>query len=347
MDYTTRPTILWIFLCVFLFASCDKLCDCDDDPKPCLFSYGKVSFTPTPGQEQIVNPTFTQGESDGTFSASPSGLDIDEESGAININNSEPDQEYTITYTLGDEKTTCSTSIYIGETEVKECALKYDTTMVTPGDIDFLLARIDEKAVTNGKFYAIPAGLSINPSNGSIDVNASEAGIKYTIFYESGDGKIVCEAELMISGIDYIDTRVTFVEGEESFVNPIFDANPQQPAPEGFYSSPDETLTIDPFTGEIALKQTLLNVDFADNGEADISIINFRETGFTRTYTINYTIGQSEDPSQLEVQIFWFANEEDIPEDLLEVFEGKQAFPENGKMEGKPPYILTSGSYNR
>ncbi len=346
MHYMTKPTFLLLFFTVFLFASCDKLCDCDDDPKPCLFSYGKVAFTQTPGAEQIVNPAFTQGDAEGSFSASPAGLVLDENTGAIDINSSETDQEYTITYTLEDGETACITSIYINAADVQECALKYDKDIIAPGEVDFLLARIDGNQVKDGKFYAIPSGLVISPSNGSIDVNASESGTRYIIYYESADGRVKCQTELTISGIDFIDTRVAFVAGQAAIVTPIYNAVPGEPAPQGTYRSEDVTLAIDNGTGAIDLKQTLINVDLADNQEVDFSILNFRDNiGFTRTYLIDYIVNDI--PSQLEIELFWFPNEENIPEDLLEVFEGKQSFPRNGKILERPPYMLCSGDHNK
>ncbi|WKN30246.1 hypothetical protein PZB74_14870 [Porifericola rhodea] len=345
MHYTIKPSIL-VLICLWLFASCDKLCDCDDDPKPCSFSYGMVSFTPTPGEEQLIKPSFEESQEGGTFSAFPSGLDIDEATGEININNSTYDQEYTITYTLDDGETTCTTSIFIGEPDIVACGLKYEKEMVAPGEIDFLLARVDEKAVTDGKFYAIPSGLVINPSNGAIDVSASESGTQYTIYYESKDGMYQCQTKLIISGIDFPDTRISLVPEERALVYPYYNADPDQEVPGGSYMSDDPTLAINESTGEVDIKQTLVNVDLSDNETLDQSIVNYREAGFTRIFTINYTVGQTELQSSLEVQLFWFPNEESIPADLLEVFEGKQSF-DNGKIEERPPYMLATGGYDK
>jgi hypothetical protein len=350
MNLTTRPTILALLLLIFTLSACDELCDCEEIPQPCQFSYDGLSFVQTPGEEQIISPVFSQGTNMGAFESTPTGLSLNTETGAIDINASDPG-EYTIRHTMDDGETTCETSILIQEPEVaiNECSLTYGRDVVLPGEASYLLARVDEKAVESGKFYAIPAGLAISATNGSIDVAASEAGLKYTIYYESEDGNTLCQTELTIGGIDYEDTYIEFVDGEPATITPLLVAEGNQQGPL-FFSSPDELLALDVETGEVRLKETLSNIDLNDNQELDQSIINFRELGFTRKFTINYGPNPEEVLESIEIQLFWFPNNEVLEDpdlaDLIETLAGK-GVTINGKIEERPPYILTVGGYDK
>ncbi|WPP52315.1 hypothetical protein [Catalinimonas niigatensis] len=357
MDYTTRPTLLWISLCLFLFASCDKLCDCDDDPKPCLFSYGKVSFTPTPAEEQIVNPSFTQGESDGTFTASPAGLDLDADSGAININNSEPGQEYTITYTLEDGKTTCSTSIYIGEAEkeVETCVLQYEYKVYFPNSTQPKFAKpappFDKPSEFNGKFTVEPQGLDIDPSTGQFSVNGSQAGITYQITYTSEDKLSTCQTSVTIAGLDIKDTLVD-VSAEEASLIPQFSANADVEIGNIVYTARnignEPPLILNTETGAVDIKQTLINIDQQEfDGNGDTPAI---PSGFSRKYIIDYQVfdpqGEVITSNSTDLLIYWYEDIESIPEELINLVNYKEQYS-NGKILDRPNTAVGHNNYNR
>ncbi len=332
----TSLTCLLISLCSLLFLnSCEEIIQ---NLEPCDFNYGALAFTKGPAnQVQEITPSFSQRSATGTFSSSPAGLVIDAETGVIDVNASDPG-EYTITH---EDETTCKTSILIQEGE-KECSLVYQQQIVAPGQVDFLLARVNGERVNSGKFYATPAGLAISDTNGSIDVRASESGIEYMVFYESEDKNTTCQTTLTISGINYEDTRIDFTN-EVAIVAPFFVKEEQQQAPVGIYdidgAATELNLSINRETGEINLKETLQTIS-GQEFDGDLP------SGFTRKFTISYRLPAQELESNIEVQLFWYANEDDIPDDLLELLVGK-GVPTNGKIEKRPPYILTVGEYGQ
>ena len=335
MIYTNRTTLFSLLLSLALFTSCEELVESLNE---CQFSYGPISFTQgPPSQTQEISPVFSEGEISGTFSSQPNGLVLNEETGIININESDPG-EYTITH---EGETTCETRILILE-GIQECQLNYGTSIVAPGEVDFLLARVDEKPTEGGKFYAIPDGLAISSTNGSIDVAASEAGIEYMVYYESEDGNTFCQTQITISGINYTDTKVDF-DQEEGIINPVYVEDGEQQAPGGNYdlngNAREENLSINPETGAIDLRATLQAIDEAEFG-CELA------PGFSRTFTISYVLPEEEIASSIELQIFWYENVDQIPDDIVEVFEGK-GIPINGKIEKRPPYILTVGDYEQ
>lgn len=332
----TSLTCLLISLCSLLFLnSCEEIIQ---NLEPCDFNYGGLAFTKGPAnQVQEITPNFSQRSGTGTFSSSPAGLEIDPETGVIDVNASDPG-EYTITH---EDETTCETSILIQEGE-KECSLEYQQQIVAPGQVDFLLARVNGERANSGKFYATPAGLAISDTNGSVDVGASESGIEYTVFYESEDGTTLCQTTLTISGINYEDTRIDFTS-EEAIVAPVFVNEEQQQAPAGTYdidgAASELNLSINRETGEINLKETLQTIA-GQEFDGDLP------SGFTRKFTISYRLPAQEFESSIEVQLFWYANEDDISDELLEILVGK-GVPINGKIEKRPPYILTVGEYDK
>ena len=336
MKKTKLANLLVPLFSLLLFNACEEIVD---TLEACDFHYGRLSYTKgPPSQEQEISPTFSQRSATGTFSSEPQGLDIDPQTGVIDVNASDPG-EYTITHE-GDN-TNCDTKILILEGE-QACNLSYGRSIVAPGEVDYLLARIDEERVNAGKFYAIPAGLAISETNGSIDVIASESGIAYTVYYESEGGNTFCQTSITISGINYEDTRVDFTD-EDALVAPVYVEEEQQQAPQGLYDfngqATELNLAINRETGVIDLKETLLNIA-RQEFEGDLP------SGFTRKFTIDYRLPQQEFESSIEVQIFWYPNAEDVPQDLLEVMVGK-GVPINGKIEKRPPYILTVGDYER
>ena len=329
------PLLCYLTTCLLSLNACEELVEEIDE---CSFSYGGVAFTQgAPGQQQNISPSFDRGEVTGTFSSEPSGLSLDDLTGIIDVNASVP-QEYIITH---EGETNCETSIVILPGE-QECVLSYDRTIVAPGETDFLVARVNDAAVGKGKFYATPAGLAISEINGSIDVGASETGIAYTIYYESEEGSVFCQTQLTISGISYEDALVEF-DDSEAIVNPVYVEQEEEPAPIGEYdfnqNAQEENLAIDNSTGAIDLKKTLVTI-------AEAEFDNERlPDGFTRKFTIEYRLPEQELVSNIEVQIFWYPTLSDVPVDILEVLAGRGIT--QGRLQKRPPYILTIGDYER
>ena len=85
--------------------------------KECVLSYkgnGSV-FRPTdPSASFFITPTFEGEVPEGRFTVEPEGLDIDTQTGVININTSEAGVQYYIRFASTDGSIACETSIVIG-----------------------------------------------------------------------------------------------------------------------------------------------------------------------------------------------------------------------------------------
>jgi hypothetical protein len=324
----------------------------------CSFNYGKVKFIPDSADgEQVVEPQFDGDKPRGTYSAEPEGLDINEETGVINIDNSTPGKEYTITFISHDKKRRCETSIYIEEPEVKPitCVFKYEKEVYIPQEVtdskENQVAKpiFEDGTEMDGTFTVKPTGLDIDPLTGIFGINSSVSGIKYTVSYHSNDGITSCQTSVVISGIDYLDAIVDVSSPETSIVRPILDAQIDSQVPAGIYdvdgSATQQNLVINRQTGEIDLRTTFQQIDQAEfNGNGQEPVI---PAGFSRKYTIKYTFDRGDNVviSSLDVVVYWFPTEEDIPQELLDLLKDKQLYPENGRTLRPPPLLMGKGNY--
>lgn len=339
MKKSTFAGLLFSLSSLLLFNSCEEILP---PPKSCAFDYDQLTFTQGGGQPQEISPNFARRFTDGTFSSEPGGLAINDTTGVIDINASDPG-EYRITFE--NENTSCQTFVLIQEGE-EACSLSYGTNVVTPGEKKILVARVDGEPVSDGKFYAEPAGLRLNATNGAIDVAASESGIKYTIYYKSADGNITCQTNLTISGINYQDTVLNFntIDAEIVEVAPVYVdvENEELPAPEGRYfavGDNEQSLAINNANGSIDVKSTLRRIEEIEFGGS-------RPDNINKLFRIQYELDQQDIVSSIEVQILWYPTLDDIPAEIKEILEGRGVII-NGKVEKRPPYILTVGDYGQ
>ena len=82
------------------------------------------------------------------------------------------------------------------------------------------------KPAEPGFFRAIPLGLSIDSLTGRVNINSSEGGLRYKIYYISADQSTVLDSsKLIVSGIDYRDSIYSLASAGALAI-PIYNANP-------------------------------------------------------------------------------------------------------------------------
>lgn len=146
-------------------------------PSSASISYPGNPFCSNEGAGSVV----LTGTVGGTFSATPSGLNIDPTTGMIQPGSSTPGT-YTISYALpangGCSGFTTTTSISI--TAAASATIQYNGTPFCSNDLS--IKTVIQSGATGGTFSATPGGLSINGSNGDINIIGSIAGT-YTVAY--------------------------------------------------------------------------------------------------------------------------------------------------------------------
>lgn len=338
---------VYFYMLLFL-SSCDIFCDCEDDiTEPCLFSYDSVAYTPNgTGQDQIISPSFENTKPEGIFSATPAGLAIDSLTGNVNLNTSQPKTEYTIVFTLRDGNTTCETKIYIGEPKMQVCDLQYPDNFYIPNATENIFVKpkapFDDTTKFDGTFSVYPHGLDIDPATGIFNVDISEAGLTYTITYTSKDGNTTCQTKVTIAGIDYPDTLID-VSQERAVVAPIITSTPDQQPPVEINFNPEQEAVQQGLViqrdGVIDVRNTLQNLDSIAGG--------ILPSGYKREFEISYEYlqGNAFVSNTIDIIIYWYASEDEVPEDLLEILGRKTPSSKGGKLMHRHPILVAAGKY--
>ena len=234
--------------------------------------------------------------------------------------------------------------------KVTECAFSYpgDNGVFVPTDLraGYFITPAFQQSVPTGTFAAEPEGLDIDRLTGTINVNTSEAGLRYIVRYVSAEEDTICETPIIISGIDYLDS--IYVLGEAFQAAPIFDASSDSLSTEGLYDeaairqlelnevpASASGLVIDNATGAIDLRGTI---------ESLSSLEGTLENGFTREFEIFYVLGGRQFLNSTSIQIFYYQTRGAVPPELERLYREKKRYLINGREDKKrPSYIIIVG----
>jgi hypothetical protein len=201
----------------------------------------------------------------------------------------------------------------------------------------------------DGHYLSWPDGLSIDTSNGTIDISKSVTGQRYLIGFIKAGTSDTCVGQLIISGTSYIDSVYDLTVSHLS-APPYYNANPNVPSPCAGpgckFISPykyfGKDLNVNEHTGIIDLQKTCINGIF---GLAPFN-------GETVTTTINYTINDGSNNAQqmLQIRFVYFNSGADIPADLRnEVEQSRASVISNdaGKAVAniRPPLIIVTRNH--
>lgn len=139
----------------------------------CNFSYG--TDVVSPGEKNLLRPVFDDETTiNGTFTVTPSGLDISTDEGVISVNTSASGQRYRITYTSADKQTHCETELLISGIDYLDQIVDLDDDLP---DVVFPILDADpeyEEQIPG--FYDVDGsaqaqGLSIDQETGEINLS--------------------------------------------------------------------------------------------------------------------------------------------------------------------------------
>jgi hypothetical protein len=167
-----------------------------------------------------------------------------------------------------------------------------------------------------GTYFSWPAGLSMNPHTGTIDLTRSETGQRYSVAFVLNGSKDTCLTQLILAGASYIDSVYVLTVSNKT-ATPYFNANPYGPQPcsgpgcffdwNGF--ALDQGIVVDMNTGFIDLASTMANNPFG------ISPVN----GTTIFTTIYYALNDNSNHAhqEIDLELMYFDHKSDIPQNLL------------------------------
>jgi hypothetical protein len=178
-----------------------------------------------------------------------------------------------------------------------------------------------------GKFVAIPAGLSLNPFTGAIDLSKSDAGQAYKVFFVSTNGKLADSARVVISGVDYNDGIYNLKSPQMSSgkIAPRYNANSSLFVPVSASNSfglenrgqARGRLVINSRTGDIDIDASLKSGAFGRTNPGN---------GASNEFNIQYRIADKSvrTPNSIKVKVYYFTDESSIPQELLNTIKERE-----------------------
>lgn len=232
------------------------------------------------------------GLTSGSFSSSPAGLSMQQNNGYINTGSSNPGT-YTITYTTAGDCMNSSSDV-VTIIAADDATFNYDAVEYCEGAAD---PSPNVIGFNVGTYSSSPPGLSINATDGEIDLSTSLAEV-YSVEYTTG-GICPNSSTQVIIVLGASDAGFTY--GSSNYC-----VSSSDPAPSitgltgGVFSSVPSGLSLDPFTGVIDVSSStvgsynvtytvggdcpnsqtqVVNIDDLDNADFSYSSFNFCTSG--------------------------------------------------------------------
>jgi hypothetical protein len=180
----------------------------------------------------------------------------------------------------------------------------------------------------NGVYGAYPSGLEINPKTGAIDVNKSESGLTYRVWFTPTGTKDTCSRLITISGINYRSRLYNLSQGD-SLALPFYNGAGNQNCPcakgqkgcefnrpadavkavaQGRKRQPIE-VAMDDETGTINLRKTLRNGLFGSKPAS----------GSMQEFRLFYRLDDNSKKAlnYIDVRVHYYSNIQAVPASLL------------------------------
>lgn len=220
----------------------------------------------------IVNPTIT-GQSGGTFTATPGGLDINTNSGDIIPSNSTLGS-YDVTYTTSTNLCASSETMTIEVVNTESSTFTYDQSQYCKDD-GLIMPQISGS--TGGSFSA-NNGLSIN-TDGSFNTTNNSTGT-YTITYTSSTTSCATSTDVTIEILEEEDASFVYPNnyyciGESNAISPSISG-----LQSGTFTASPSGLNLDANTGAFT----------PANATPDIYTVTYTSSNNVCANTENYTI---------------------------------------------------------
>ncbi len=200
--------------------------------------------------------------------------------------------------------------------------LAYSDSVLYPiGEVSELQV-ISPLITRNGNYTAFPEGLNIDATNGNIKIHESETGIKYRVYFTSGDGSVKDSTIIAISGVNFLD-GVYKINTVDSIVNPVYNAIIGNILPGSNSGSLfDEGggcngggCAVNINNAKINLAQTVRNGVF---GTIPVNGVN-------KEFTLNYRINDNSHKggNKIKFKVFYFKKLSDVTQQVWDLLNGR------------------------
>ncbi|MFZ1263262.1 MAG: hypothetical protein WAT34_07090 [Chitinophagaceae bacterium] len=167
----------------------------------------------------------------------------------------------------------------------------------------------------DGVYSGFPEGIEIDALTGAINLNNSEAGLRYRITHVSPTGDTT-QTLVVLSGITFTDHFFKLADGD-SIANPVYNSNPGRILPLNGSSFDEGNVangggcSVRTDNGKINLSETIRNGVFGFPPRNDA-----QET-FEIKYRLNDASGKS--LNKLKVLLYWYNTMADVPQYLWDI----------------------------
>lgn len=173
-----------------------------------------------------------------------------------------------------------------------------------------------------GKFVSIPQGLALNEKTGTINLNRSQPGQAYKIFFVEENGVLGDSARIEISGIDYEDAIYALNDNKNSKVaNATFNGRNTPRFSSVINLNSFEVEAQDAGSGSLVMNAKTGDIDI----EASLQRGAFRKA--TRNnqrnddFTIKYRVVErrSRMSNKLTLKVYNFSGSDSVPDEILQI----------------------------
>lgn len=188
-----------------------------------------------------------------------------------------------------------------------------------------------------GTYGAFPAGLQINTTNGNINVNKSETGLEYIVWFVASGTTDTCKKLITISGVNYSDS-IYVMANNSALAEPVYNADTLIPVNCNgceFDDGPDDD-NGNGNTDEPPAGQELIPQGFVI--DKTTGVINFKESiqngvlgknplsGTSKEFTLNYRLGDKSKKAlnHISFELFYYNSQSEIPAKLKKELSAKQ-----------------------
>jgi hypothetical protein len=226
---------------------------------------------------------------------------------------------------------------------------------------DFFADPINNTGI-QGTYLSWPEGLSINRSNGTINLSKSETGVRYKIAFVKKNTTDTCVSQLIIGGMTYLDS-IYVMDKNDTLASPIFDANPYGSSicdisddsdyPDNNANGNNRCVFDDASPGQRAndLKlrvRTKSGVINLKKSLADGLFGPVLKNGDSKLVRISYRLNDAslKAPQSITVQVIYYDKVSSIPTALQQEIMGKRSNMYSYKLvndKPRPPYLVIAG----
>ncbi len=192
--------------------------------------------------------------------------------------------------------------------------------------------------VQAGVYGCFPEGLSINSTNGYIDITKSETGLEYIVWFVAKGTTDTCRKLITVSGVNYTDS-IYVLANTTGITSPVYNANLLTPVDckggcefddgadddngNGIADEPPagqevipQGIAINKATGTIDLKKSLQNGALGKNPK----------NGAFKDFILNYRIGDKSAKAlnKINFRLYYYKTKAQIPASLKSQVTAKQ-----------------------